>query len=166
MVRVGRSRWIAGHGMTDDPRPGRERSAEVYAEIQPLLSKRRAEAYSAVYRWPLRTAGELARNLAAQGGSDAPHRFKNIWSRLLELREMGVVEETGERECRSSGMVAAVWDVTNERPRPLPKKRRGLSASSVKYFDKAVDRALRDNRDDDFRCLMRARALLNVSGDA
>jgi hypothetical protein len=116
----------------------RETSAAAYQEIEQrgLLSKARWEVYKAVYFHGPCTSGEAYQFI--------PHGHRGALSqsraRFTELRDMGVLKEAGERECRVSGHRCIVWDVTSKLPdklqrRPsLAKQRRAVVEAARTYI--------------------------------
>jgi hypothetical protein len=93
----------------------RDTSVEAWRYIQDsgVLSKRRLEAYSALFQYGPRTAGEL----------ETLCEHRGMWKRLSELRDLGVVKECGKRPCRVTDRNAIVWDVTSAMPQALRIKR-------------------------------------------
>jgi hypothetical protein len=53
------------------------------------------------------------------------HPISQLRARFTELRELGVLNEVGERLCKVSGRMCIVWDVTDALPiSDLPKKKK------------------------------------------
>lgn len=96
----------------------RQTSIEVYREIEAsgILSHRRWEVYSALYK-----NGPLTRNEIAPF-VNIPGYHSNISARLTELREMGIVMEVGEKLCSMTGNSIILWDVTDQLPRKLRQR--------------------------------------------
>jgi hypothetical protein len=86
----------------------RSTSIEAYLQIQEegLLAKTRL----AVYQWLYHNGPATARQV--EYGMDNIHAHK----RLPELRNSGVVQETGKGVCPITGRRAIVWDVTANLP--------------------------------------------------
>lgn len=85
---------------------------------QGLLSRQRWLIYDVLYRHGPVTINECFKILEKERGS----WNWNTRTRFGELVEMGVAEEVGERECRHSGMLCIVYDVTSSLPRKLERK--------------------------------------------
>ena len=77
-------------------------------ESNGLLSMRRWSVYSCLYHNGPATAGEVGQLISYNRNLTA--------SRLIELRELGVVKECGERYCRVTGFNVILWDVTSNLP--------------------------------------------------
>lgn len=98
----------------------RETSVEAYNKIKEngLLSKRRWQVYDVLFHNGPATAMEL-RNRFPKGTVDS-----QIRARLNELRDLGVVHEKSERECRVTGMRVIEWEVTDRLPVKFDKPHR------------------------------------------
>ncbi len=72
------------------------------------ITGRRLEALRCVYAYGPATAHEMFR---------APGEL-GLWKRLSELRDRGMIWESGQRRCRITGRVAIVWASTG-RVKPL-----------------------------------------------
>lgn len=48
----------------------------------------------------------------------------SISPRFAELKRMGVVEEIGSRECKITGRVSLIWDVTDGLPVKFEKEKK------------------------------------------
>lgn len=68
-----------------------------------ILSAKRAEALSVLYKHAPGTAGELKRDSGVDG----------LWKRLGELRDMNLAWEVQERRCTVTGQVVIEWDITD-----------------------------------------------------
>lgn len=92
----------------------RQTSIDVYNAIKNngLLSKRRWEIYDALYEHGPATANELFKK--ARGFSSSTQA--NFHARLGELRDLGVVCELRNRECKTNGNFVIEWEVTNKLP--------------------------------------------------
>jgi len=93
----------------------RETSIETFHQIEAegLLSKRRFETYSVLFKnGPLSATGiaTLIPNFKS------PSVGFNVHARLCELRDIGVVKECGTVECPHTGRRVILWDVTNKLP--------------------------------------------------
>ena len=98
----------------------RSTSIEAFNAIRDggLLSKMRWETYAALYRIRPATAGEISEELTrggtpAGGGRAGPG---NVSARLVELQELGVVQEVGQRTCRVTGRDVILWTTTDQLP--------------------------------------------------
>lgn len=103
----------------------RETSQEAYEYLKDSgdLSLRRWETYSSVYKFGPVTGGELATKMRSYEAV-CPTAYRNVHSRLTELRDMGLVKELGTRECAVTKMQVILWDVTSLKiPRKLEKKK-------------------------------------------
>ena len=98
----------------------RETSLVTYNQIKAknLLSQRRMEVYSALFKYGPCTANELFRDWKVS----TTITQQNIHPRLGELRDLGVVTEVKQRKCGVTGRMAIVWEITNRLPRKLKKK--------------------------------------------
>jgi hypothetical protein len=99
----------------------RETSLEVYKRIndEGLLSKMRLKVYNELYKHGPCTCGELMRAMRV----DKLDRQGNVWSRLCEMRDQGVVAEVDKRECTVTGNKQLVWATTNSLPdKYIPRK--------------------------------------------
>lgn len=98
----------------------RKTSLEAYNMIKDngWLSAKRWQAYDALFH----SKGNLTHNeLQAEIEKKVSPNNRliyrnNIVARLGELRQMGVVDEKGERKCRISGMNCIIWDVNDKLP--------------------------------------------------
>lgn len=77
-----------------DPQTSRDAAAEL------KINALQADALDAVRRHP----GSTARELAAIEGWD-------VWKRISELADAGMIRETGVRKCTISGRKARTWQV-------------------------------------------------------
>lgn len=55
-------------------------------------------------------------NCTAREAADALGMQTNQSGRFTELRNLGVIKETGKRKCRISGKTSITWDVTSLLP--------------------------------------------------
>ncbi len=97
----------------------RRNSIRVYHEIEAegLLSKRRWEVYSALFKHGPCTANELYRQMKAEGHVSVKNQQANLTPRLGELRELGCVYEVRKRPCNVTGRKEVIeFDVTDRRP--------------------------------------------------
>jgi len=90
-------------------------SREAYREVIPTLSARQAEVLAVLETSSPLTNAELAEKL---GWS-----VNRITPRVLELREIGRVQDFGKRRCRVTGRSAYQWGVAGTVP-PKPAKPR------------------------------------------
>ena len=96
----------------------RSTSIQAYREIQSngLLSKRRFEVYDCLFHHGPLSSMEIKNRISSAAlNSTSP--------RLAELRNMGVVAETGTKRCQHTGQTVILWDVTGNLPVALPKKK-------------------------------------------
>lgn len=100
----------------------RRTSIAAYHEIEfaGLLSKKRFEIYKILYKYGPLTYNEVFKKIVQR---DSVIASANVGARLNEMREMGVVEEAGERLCSITGMNVILWDVTDKLPTPLVKSK-------------------------------------------
>ena len=100
----------------------RDTSSSTYYAIEAngLLSKRRFEVYSALFKHGPCTANELFDQMQKGEARNAA----NITTRLGELRKQGVAVEIEQRPCKVTGHQANVWDVTSKLPSDFVAKKR------------------------------------------
>lgn len=100
----------------------RKTSIEAYKtiEAQGLLSRRRFQVYRCLFKHGPLTRNQLSEILAVRYGTRINPNL--VSSRLIELRDRGVVEEQGERICTLTGMTVIQWDVTDRLPVEPPKE--------------------------------------------
>jgi len=88
----------------------RETSIEVFRQIKDegLLSDLRQQVYEVVFNFGPLTNSEAAKFMRCQ---------KNLTSgRMTELRDLGVIRETGKRLCKITGRKVLGWEITGELP--------------------------------------------------
>lgn len=104
----------------------RSTSISAYNEIKEngLLSKRRMQVYEALVECGPATGGEVFRAMKIKFGIGSLPTNSNTTTRLGELREMGVAEEIGRRECRVTNQTVILWRAVDALPRKLIKKPR------------------------------------------
>lgn len=97
----------------------RQTSIDCYNQIKAegLLSKMRFRVYEAIYHLNKCTAGEIFDYIGRS------MRHSAVSARLTELRELGVVGETGVRECRVTGRNVIEFDLTDRLPGSLTRKK-------------------------------------------
>ena len=90
----------------------RQTSIDCYNEIKAngLLSKRRLQAYQCMLNLSPCTAGELEKEFNEKYG------LRGVWKLLSQLRDMGVVKEVSERDCRITKRNVIEWDLTDRLP--------------------------------------------------
>lgn len=95
----------------------RRTSIEAYRKIesQGLLSKRRLEVYQYVYNHGPVIAKEAWLAIAPNSNSGV------ITTRFSELQRAGVLEPVGETIDERTGMIAILWDVTDQLPRKVQR---------------------------------------------
>lgn len=95
-----------------------------------LLSKKKWEIYDELFASKGNlTHGELSMLIESKYETvynGKPRKFyrNNIVTRLGELRDLGVIAETGKRKCENSGRLCITWDVTDRLPIKLDKPKR------------------------------------------
>jgi len=97
----------------------RNTSIAVYYKIEAegLLSKRRMQVYKSLFYYGPMSQNETYVQL------DVPKlQQSSIMPRFAELKEMGVIEEVGERPCSITGRKVLIWDVTANLPVDREKK--------------------------------------------
>lgn len=101
----------------------RQTSIETYHQIRDegLLSKMRFRAYELIYKYGPLTASEIEAKDKELFPSNRPNSF--LHQRLSELRDIGVIQEVSERNCRITGRIAIEWDANNKLPSSLEKKK-------------------------------------------
>jgi DNA-binding transcriptional ArsR family regulator len=114
-------------------------SADAYHRIEAegLLSKRRFQVYSLLYHHGPLTIAEACAQLATTVSE------RSFSPRFAELRDLGVVDEVGERQCRVTGNNVIAWDVNEKLPRradSIPKEptKVELLRACCKLIDRAV----------------------------
>lgn len=94
----------------------RDTSLSALASIKPTLSDRQAVVYGLLERSHALTNSEIARELG--------WGINRVTPRCLELRNMGLVQAYGKRQCRVTGRTAYAWGVAKGAPvlqGPKPK---------------------------------------------
>jgi DNA-binding transcriptional ArsR family regulator len=116
----------------------RRTSLLAYSTIknQGLLSERRLQVYEALFNHGPLTRNELSTALESQGIRINPNL---VSSRLIELREMGVVEEAGHRECPLTGMTVILWDVTEHLPSDFKRPKSNLQLARERLTTHAAE---------------------------
>jgi hypothetical protein len=114
----------------------RQTSIDCYNKIKSegLLSKLRLATYGALINSAPCTAGELQEYIEKN-----QIKVKHSWKLLSQLRDLGVVYETKERQCKVSGRTVIEWDLTNN----LPNKEKITSDTKKERLKNALD-ALRN----------------------
>lgn len=111
----------------------RETSLEAYRDIiqSGLISEKRLDVFKAVIVYGPGTSAEIIQAANIDGNSIV----SQARARLNELREMGVIEEAGERKCKQTNRKAIVWRVTGNYPTkyeiPETKKERKEKALNM-----------------------------------
>lgn len=98
----------------------RTTSIEVYKFLEEngTLSAKRWEIYATVYNHGPITSGEAFAKLSE---GKTLKSLSQSRARFTELRGMGLLKETGERECKITGYTVIEWDVTDQLPLKLEK---------------------------------------------
>ena len=130
-------------GVLEDSMTTRRTSIEAYEKIKAngLLSKRRFETYTALFRHGPATTSELIEAIRADNpGRDVP-MTRNLHRRLGELVERGVAYEVRERKCRITNHTVIEYDVTDGLPVQPKKKKSELEVSRerVAYLEAQVE---------------------------
>lgn len=109
----------------------RQTSLEAFNQItsEGLLSRMRWIVYNLVYCNPLETAQELAAHITAPESNSSVGL--NLHARLGELRERGVIRETGARKCSKTKRKAMTWEVTRQLPHKPEKRERTTPAAII-----------------------------------
>ncbi len=102
----------------------RRTSIEAYHAIKEggLLSYRRMQIYEVLYEHGPLTANEIFRMIIGKSSINQA----NVPARLNEMREMGCVEELGEKQCSVTNNNVILWDVTGRIPIRIEKKKRDV----------------------------------------
>ena len=98
----------------------RTTSIEVYKLLEEsgILSAKRWEIYATVYNHGPMTSAEAFAKLSEGKNLKSLTQSR---ARFTELRGMGLLKETGERECTITGYTVIEWDVTDQLPLKLEK---------------------------------------------
>lgn len=93
----------------------RQTSIDAYNAINEsgLLSSARFQVYDALYSCGPATAMQIFNFMNKRRGNKVA---ANVYARLSELRDFGVVRETGTIKCETTGMSVIQWDVTSNLP--------------------------------------------------
>jgi hypothetical protein len=114
----------------------RETSIEAYRTIKEngLLSRRRWQVYECLFEYGPLTRNEISKYLSK---NLIKINSNLVSSRLVELREMGVIVEIKERICSITGMTVIEWDVTKKLPAKIkkPKRMRCKHCSGKGYIE-------------------------------
>lgn len=120
----------------------RQTSIDAYKKIKAdgTLSKRRLEALEAVvFTGGNKTHNELQKWLCDTYPTLYPPNYRNnMVARLGELRDRGVIRETGERECTLSGIRCITWESTDEQPLEIPAEVEEKTADEIWLCDKCM----------------------------
>lgn len=116
----------------------RKTSIEAYNEIKKngWLSARRWEVYDALFKHGPLTRSEIDAVSEIRGAYKS-----HISARLVELREMGVVEELGEKVCSVTKMNVILWDVTDKLPKKFLKEKKHLDYACRAHKNFVADRS-------------------------
>lgn len=100
----------------------RETSIQAYRQIKQegLLSKMRERVYDVVFHHGPCTSAEAYTLMTKV--EKAP--ITQSRARFTELRDQGVFKECGRKTCSVTGRTAILWDVTDQLPSQLPKKKK------------------------------------------
>lgn len=131
-----------GHLMTT-----RATSAEAYQEIKDsgLLSKRRFDVYEELYLGGPGTQTEVVHRLWAKIPGKKMVGQPSFTPRFAELERLGVIVETGERQCTITGKRCIEWETTTNLPVKLNGSKRrefwvvlGIHVNSLKVTPMTV----------------------------
>lgn len=102
----------------------RETSIEAYHAIvkEGLLGKMQEHALLAVVNYGPCTSAEAFEHLRGNRIYDNP--IVQSRARFTELRNMGVIQEKGQRRCKITGRTAIVWEFTGNKPTRKSTKKR------------------------------------------
>ena len=95
----------------------RQTSIEAYHKIKEegLLSKRRLEVYEILYWFGPLSANEVFFKMS-KGNMGPVNAASNSAARFSELRDRGVIRESGTKICSITKMNVIQWDVTSKLP--------------------------------------------------
>lgn len=98
----------------------RRTSIDVYNKIKEdgLLSKLRFEVYEILFKYGPLTQMELCKK------TNGVRQDRTYMPRFAELKNMGVLEDIGTKECSITGREVLLWDVTNRLPVKFEKPQR------------------------------------------
>lgn len=115
----------------------RQTSINAYKEIknEGLLSKKRFEVYSALFKKGPLTATQIVDNINTY---TSPSVGYNVHARLGELKELNVIDEYGTKKCPLTGKTVILWDVTNKLPRKPSKK--AVLLKQIKYHEERLEK--------------------------
>jgi hypothetical protein len=109
----------------------RRTSANAYHEVMAsgLLGERQKHAYEILYKHGPLTGNELSEQMGIPGQ----------WKRCSELKKRGLAIEVGERECRVTGRVCIIWDVTDNPPRKVDDETRESSRQKIARLEAQIE---------------------------
>jgi len=97
--------------------PVHTNSTEIYREMQDCgyISHNALKAWSIIERYPHRTAMEI--DVMFEHDKERPQAPP----RITELKEAGLIEESGKRDCAVTGHTASTYVVTYQKPKSIPR---------------------------------------------
>lgn len=94
-----------------------------------LLGERQKQAYDVLYKHGPLTGNELSKIMNLPGQ----------WKRCSELKKRDLTIEVGERECRVTGRICIIWDVTDNPPRKSDDTVRESSRQKIERLEAQVE---------------------------
>lgn len=109
----------------------RRTSANAYHEVMAsgLLGERQKHAYEILYKHGPLTGNEMSEQMGIPGQ----------WKRCSELKKRDLAIEVGERECRVTGRVCIIWDVTDNPPRKADHETRESSRQKIARLEAQIE---------------------------
>lgn len=110
-------------------------SIEAYNKIKAdgLLSKRRFEVYSTLFKYGPMTANETFSKMYDKN-TGPTNAASNSAARFSELRQQGVIYEVKERKCKITGMNVIEWGVTNNLPVKIKKEKKITDTARLEFM--------------------------------
>lgn len=130
-------------------------SIETYKAVlaSGIINKRREEVYKALYENPHSTGNEIYQILNVNKSKSPLSQSR---ARFTELRDMGLIEETGKRPCKVTGRVVICYRTTDFTGRELPKEKsrkekKNEILKNIEALGLALDSCSRTEAKDDLR---------------
>ena len=113
----------------------RQTSIDAYNEIKNgnLLKTVRLEVYECLYAHGPMTQMELCRKI-----NNPKRQDRSYMPRFAELKDMGVIQEIGQKVCSVTGRGVICWDVTDQLPRKLDSKITESKNEKIKRLEEMV----------------------------